>query len=99
MSRYSKIVGPLGYAWGYDHPLSEYFFQCFDNTAPSDDENDGTVFSISSRVTLVPHPDTPSKYSYSNSEIMEVMLKEAQNQKQEIVPKEHLDMIASDLPF
>jgi hypothetical protein len=93
MSRYTKKIGHLEYAWGYDRPLQEYFFSCEDLSKGDEDDNP-FIFSIASRITLKPHPDFPDKQHYSNGEILEVM-----NKYPGIVKEEHLDAIAMDLQF
>lgn len=95
MSRYTAEL-PSGrvIAWGYDRPLSEYFFQEYygkdDNREDPDDE---VRFSISSHTTLTPHPDHPGQMDWSNGEILELM----ENYPQ--IPEEHKMALTMDLPF
>lgn len=94
MSRYTKQTDQYTYAWGFDEPLSEYFFQKFNNYPdPLDEDAEDVVFSISSYSTTVPHPDYPNKITYTNSEILDIMEQEG------VVPQHHLDQIVLDLTF
>ena len=92
MSRHTTQHNKFHYAWGYDHPLSSYFFQKF-RDEPKEGEEE-CVFSIDSYFTTEPHPDFPNKTSFTNSEILEIMEAEG-----DVVPSNHLDQIALDLPF
>lgn len=101
MSRYQKTSTLNGkavqFAWGYDSPLQEYFFQCFKEDY-SDDENE-VIFSISSVFTLDPHPDFPNKERWSNGELIELMERYKDESGECIIPEKHLQAIALDLPF
>lgn len=104
MSRYNKTVKKDGktvhYAWGYDAPCQEYFFQCFkDEEDLSDDEESDVIFSISSVHTLTPHPDHPGKMKWSNGQIIELMQKYTDEKGECVVPMDHRTHIALDLPF
>lgn len=96
MSRYSKIVEESGekyeIAWGWDRPLGEYFFQKF--LLDENLEDMETIFSISNRNTIVPHPNYPKKIRYSNMELLAMM-----RQYFNIIPKEHVSAIRMDLSF
>lgn len=88
MSRYSKgLENGQTLAWGYDRPLSEYFIQL-------EGFDDETVFEIGSYYTTKPHPEYPTKLTYTNSELLEIF-----NQYAHVIPEAHLSAIASDLPF
>lgn len=75
MSRHTHVLikGSKRYevVCGFDRPLHEYFIQVWDIENPSDD--DTPVFSVASYNTMKPHPDTPEKVRYSNSEILSLM--------------------------
>lgn len=90
MSRYTKQVDNLLFAWGYDEPLQEYFFSCEDLNL----EEDELIFSIANHITIKPHPSFPDHYNYSNSEILEVM-----EMYDDVVPEEHRMAIVNDLKF
>lgn len=95
MSRYTKTIdeGKVVLAWGYDSPMSEYFFQAI-NTEAEEDEDD-IIFSISSYHTLKPHPDYPNRMKWSNSEILELMETKYKNH----IPAVHRAALAGDLMF
>ena len=103
MSRYNaRLKNNRILSWGYDEPLREYFLH--EEYSPEeikklsfDDEEEGDehlVFAISNKFTLKPHPDTPNKYTYTNGEILTHM-----NRYRDVIPKAHLEAIASDLSF
>lgn len=92
--RHTKTVGKYKYAWGYDVPLEEYFFEKYDLESEGRNKIEKCVFAIGSHTTLVPHPDYPQRTRFSNSLILEIMTKEDIN-----IPEDHLNKIAVDLPF
>jgi hypothetical protein len=95
MSRYSTIKNDKIYTWGYDRPLKEYFFSCRNTEIEESDlSEDLFEFSISSNYSIMPHPNHPDKLSYSNGEILEIM-----QQYDGVVPLQHMDAVALDLPF
>lgn len=98
MSRYTVHIGTVEYAYGYDVPLQEYFFDKCDSKLATE-HNEGYVFQISSCFSLMPHPDTPNKGSYSNSEIVDIIKQEEKLMGCRIWRPEHFDAIAGDLQF
>lgn len=90
MSRHTRQTEEYSYAWGFNSPTG-YFFKKFDKNAEHGDE--ALVFSIDSMFTEVPHPDYPDKQSYTNGEMLEIMDEEG------VVPEEHMQRLALDLPF
>lgn len=98
MSRYSIIhSSTITYAYGYDIPLNEFFFQKFDSSI-DEDEDDDTVFSISNKFTTKPHPDYPNKTEYSNNEIVKVIQKEMELEEL-LFDIDHLRNIKNNIPF
>lgn len=99
MSRYSKIIQRdnknIEVAWGYDEPLREYFLQEFHDEDDLEDEEEETIFSISNVHTIAFHPKYPGKFRYSNSEILKLM----EEYDEDVIPKEHKQAVAMDLPF
>jgi hypothetical protein len=95
MSRYQgkSNDGHYTFAWGYDRPLSEYFFSKFDNQAEEGEED--CVFSIMSHTTTQPYPAQMDKMHWTNAEIISLMNAEAAG----IIPDDHLLAIALDMPF
>lgn len=93
MSQYRTIINDKMYMYGYDRPLQEYFFACFNTKAGDDDE--GVLFSISSHCTLAPHPDYPGKLNWSNGELIDIVKKEMGDN----APEEFLNAMALDLPL
>jgi hypothetical protein len=87
MSRYQTEDGQ--YAWGYDEPLQEYFYQKFDLTS----EEEEWIFSIGTGICEKQHPDYPEKLHWSRGELLELMDKDG------IVPEYHRKLIALDLPI
>lgn len=87
MSRHTSPDGQ--YAWGYDHPLQQYFYERFDLTSKEDE----WIFSINTGICEKRHPDYPNKLHFSRGELLEVMEKEG------IVPKHDLIRVALDLPI
>lgn len=87
MSRYQTHDGE--YAWGYDHPLQEYFYQKFDLTSKEDE----WIFSISTGICEKQHPEYPDKLHWSRGDLLTLMEKDG------VVPKHHLHKIALDLPI
>jgi hypothetical protein len=94
MSRYTKVIPEKGIeiAWGYDRPLASYFIEEFKLDTPEDEEE--VVFSISSIMSTDPHPRTPNKFNYSNSEILTIM-----KEYEEYIPEDHLHAVALDIPY
>lgn len=90
MSRYSKRIENRAYAFGYDRPLQEFFFQRSDV-----DSVDEVLFSISSHTTLEEHPNHLDKIHWSNSEIADLVVEEMGTE----APKEFLTALALDIPF
>lgn len=82
------------FAYGFDTPMKEYFFACFDLSKDDQESEESCVFAVSSTFTLKPHPAEPEKLSYSNSEIMTLM-----EEYPGVVDPEHMDAIALDIPF
>lgn len=99
MSRYTVHIGTIEYAYGFDRPLQEYFFDKCDSKLATEDNEDGYVFQISNHFSMLPHPETPDKQEYSNSEIMEIVRAEEKLVGQKIWKEEHFDAIAGDLQF
>lgn len=97
MSRYTKLIGQYEYAYGFDTPLGEYFFQKYDTRIQNQD--DEVIFSIGSRWSLTPHPNNPSKGSYSNGELMGIIKQEEDLVGEKIFDPEHWEALVSDLPF
>lgn len=97
MSRYTKETadGKVILVWGYDRPMSEYFFQAFLKEVKEDE--DDVIFSISSYHTLNPHPKHPKKMQWSNTEILQLMEKEYVGV--DAIPTAHRNALAVDLPF
>lgn len=95
MSRYTKEIedGKTVLVWGYDRPMSEYFFQAIKMDAEEDE--DDVIFSISSYHTLKPHPKFPNRMTWSNTEILQLMEKEYPG----VIPAAHRNALAGDLPF
>lgn len=89
MSRYTKTIDDIEYAWGYDRPTSAYFYQKFDLTA--EDDEDELILGIDSYFSE--KPEQEGKLAYTNGEILGIMEKDG------VVPEEHLLAIAGDLPF
>lgn len=94
-------------AWGFDRPLGEYFVteywteeeaakqtEKFEEGAvdPEGFEDPEVRFSVMSRTTTCPHPDTPTQFNYSNSEIAEIM-------RQVGCSEEHIEAVELDLPY
>ena len=102
MSRYNaRLKNNRILSWGYDEPLREYFLH--EEYSPEEikklsfDDEEGDehlVFAISNKFTLKPHPDTPNKYTYTNGEMLSYM-----RSYKDVIPKAHLEAIASDLSF
>ena len=90
MSRYSKRIENRVYAFGYDRPLQEYFFQ-----RSNVDRVDDVVFSISSHATIQEHPEHLDRLDWSNSQIADLVVKEMGPE----APKEFLTALALDIPF
>lgn len=88
MSRYEKYEDGFGYAWGYDNPLQEYYYQKFIEKA---DDGVDFIFSIGTGIIEVPHPDYPDKIRFNRGELLEVMENDG------VVPEEHLEKLALDL--
>lgn len=82
--------------WGYDEPLQEYFLSLFDLSVMDDREED-CIYSIMSHSTTMCHPGYPGKFDWSNSEILELI--EKNKYLRNIIPKEHKEAIALDVPF
>ena len=92
MSRYTHTVDKKLYAWGYDEPMSTYFFQCIVMDELTD-EVDEVEFSVDSYFTTMPHPKYPNKQKYSNGEMLELM------SEYDFIPREHLEAVALDLTY
>jgi len=99
MSRFVKVFGTVEYAYGFDVPLQEYFFDKCDSKLATDDNEDGYIFQVASHFSLRPHPRTPRKHDYANSEIMEIVKEEENKIGEKIWAEEHWEAIGSDLPF
>lgn len=99
MSRFVKIIDDKEYVWGFDIPLQEYFFQCFDASCRKKKDDEEVIFSIASRFSEKPHPNTPDKEDYSNGQILEIIQYEESQVGREIVPQEHKNSISMDLMF
>ena len=99
MSRYYKIVGVFEYAWGYDDPLQEYFVQKFNLDPDLTDDEDDVVYSIGSHCTTKPHYDFPDKEHWSNDDIIELMERINKEASEPIIPINHIQAVAMDLPF
>jgi len=99
MSRYVRKFGTIEYAYGYDTPLEEYFFDKCDSKLATDHNEDGYVFQISNHFSMMPHPRTPKKQEYTNGEIMDIIKEEEKLIGQKIWHPDHLDAIAADLQF
>lgn len=92
MSRYTEVVHDVRYAWGFDEPLSEYFFHAEKVVLEEyEDEDDAVIFSIGNHFVTKPHPSYPNKMTYTNGELLALM--------EDIVPKNHLRAILLDVPF
>lgn len=99
MSRFIRKFDTIEYAYGYDYPLQEYFFDKCDSKLATESNEDGYIFQVSSHFSLMPHPNTPKKSDYMNSEIMEIVREEEKLVGEKIWHKDHWDAIMSDLPF
>lgn len=86
MSRYTIKSGSRTYAYGYDRPLGEYFFQGYD-------EEGDIIFSVSSYTTMIPHEKYPKKLHYSNGELIDLVKEEMGDS----APEEFLNAMALDI--
>lgn len=99
MSRYTNHIlhnnEDLLISWGYDEPMSEYFIQIesMDNT--NEDGEVNMLLWVGSYTVIV--PELNGKKSYTNSELLELI--ESDSRLNKVIPKEHKDAIALDLPF
>lgn len=98
MSRYSMSTDDFTYSWGYDGPLSQYFFQK-ESKVPLEDSEDDFVFSIANYTSLTPHPRYPFKIKYSTGEILDIMNEEMRENPQLRINSIHIDNMVLDLPF
>lgn len=101
MSRHTKKIGKITYAWGYDPQMSEYFFQKFNLDLVSESNDEGIEFSIGTLVTIVPRKSEllvrPPKI---HPIIMkDIMVEEMTLMEKKFIPKDHLDLMLAGLPF
>ena len=93
MNRHTCIVNNKWvYAWGYDDILHEYFYQKRKITG-DEIPSSISIFSIGTRFVEKKHPDYPDKKQFSRGELLEIMEKDG------IVPSDHLEKLALDLPL
>jgi hypothetical protein len=97
MSRYTTPL-PNGrtVAYGYDRPLQEYFISEYYSKEEmlNKDADSDCVYCISSHTTLVPHPNSPEKMQYANSELLEIL-----ESYGDAIPEQHIVALTLDLPF
>lgn len=90
------------YSWGYDYPLTQYFFMKEDISPKGEDDEDeeeNYVFSVGNYIVLTPHPRNLSKHRYATYEIIELMLEEMKNNPELKINQEHIDAMILDIPF
>jgi hypothetical protein len=97
MSRYVKEFEKYTYMYGFDPPLSEYFFSKFLNQVTDEDLEDEAEFSVSNNYPIKPH--IMGKRRYSNGDILELILKEETELGHTIVDQAHKESIIMDIPF
>jgi hypothetical protein len=96
MSQYRKTL-PNGnmLMWGFDRMTAEYFISEFKNPALLKEDEDEEVFGIGTRFNITKdHPDFPGKESYSRGELLEIF-----NRYKGIIPEEHINRLALDMPL
>lgn len=99
MSRYTVKFGTVEYAYGYDRPLQDYFFEKSDSSKATDENDEGYIFQVSSSFSLLRHPDRPDKDGYSKSEILELVEQEEKIIGHKIMKDEHKNALVCNQPF
>jgi hypothetical protein len=100
MSRYTVYIGTIEYAYGFDEPLQEYFFDKCDSALSTDENEGGYIFQVSNHYSMLPHPDYPvTKEHYSNGDIMTIVKDEERKMGRLIWKEEHYDALGGDLKF
>lgn len=93
MSRLTKHTERFVIAYGYDNPLQEYFVQKFDKTK-SDERDENIVYSLSTNMNEVNHPDYPKRNRTSRGQMLEILEQEGFDKKDDI-----MWALAMDLPI